>query len=470
MKRFCAVLLAMIVIGFASCNLESTETNDLPASSIYSKTVSSQKDFVYDGKTVNVTVYSRDAGDTQNHPVFKYGDLINRAINYKNANPSANVVIRFVIYKIGENSYIGFDPSDPASYGYVKGYDHGGASSEKLIYSIARAAYNQVYVDFVYHKDVSGNTESYLSSFMNNSCYTDPLKKVGDYLRVRKISWGSESYQQMHSKFMTVSHYASDDGSLISDTVYLTTTNIDDHDNNGIPIDKDWVQSGMLINGHPELKDSFDNYFNIIFDNYNSQSNFHIAVRGAHADNSLNYDDYHFSSYFYPIPENPAGNYTPGDDGGAANGNGWDTGFNPVAKYVEMMALTSGSRYLKTDVYHLKMDNFGKKLYDRLEEIYNVSDGDTKSFKFVVNTNTYENTYPLSNFNNIGTIKEPRPTHAKDSIFALSGIKEYFTITGSANFKLDAYCSKANNSLVVKEYTTEHPVYNEYKAIFEYQY
>ena len=43
---------------------------------------------------------------------------------------------------------------------------------------------------------------------------------------------------------------------------------------------------------------------------------------------------------------------------------------------------------------------------------------------------------------------------------------EYYSITGSTNFKLDAVTSKANHSLVIKEFTTAHPIYNEFKEIF----
>lgn len=53
---------------------------------------------------------------------------------------------------------------------------------------------------------------------------------------------------------------------------------------------------------------------------------------------------------------------------------------------------------------------------------------------------------------------------------SFDGISEYYTITGSTNLKLDEHVSKANVSVVVKEYTTAHPVYNEYKDIYNYEY
>ncbi len=436
--------------------------------------VSPTASFNYDGKQVRVKVYSRNVGDTKNHPIFKYGDLINRAINYKSANPATDVRIKFATYKIGFQSYIGFNPAH-SSYGYVKGNDHGGDHSEKLIYSIVKAAYHQIYIDFVYHKNNNSSDDvlAYLNSFMENPTITDPTKKVKNYLRVKQVLWGDESHQQIHSKFMTVSHYAGDSGQLIANTVYTATGNVDDHNNNGIPISKDWVQSGLLVNGHPELMQSFNQYFDLIYNHASNQSNFHTAVRQAHANGTLNYDDQHFSSYFMPIPILPAGNYTyipETGDGSPSNGNAWDTNFNPIAKYVNRMSTVSGDRYFKANVYHLKTDNFGKKLYTEMNNIYSSQTPGLKHFRWVVNTNSYDHVFSTNNFNNIGIIKYPKPTHAKDVLFAFSGVSEYYTVTGSTNLKLDEHVSKANASIVIKEFTTDHPVYNAYKDIYNYQY
>ena len=431
--------------------------------------VSEETTFNYDGKSVRVKAYSRNVGDTKNSPIFKYGDLLNRAISYKNAHPSVDVQIKFAMYKIGFDSYVGFNPLD-ASYGYVKGTDHGGTSSEKLIYSIVKAALNQVKVDFVYQFDVSESVYNYINGFMEDPCTTDPNKKVKDYLKMRKVNWGTASYQQMHAKYMTVSHYTGDEGDVFN-SVFSTTGNIDDHGTTGIPTGKDWVQSGLLINGHPELMNSFNTYFDLIYANNLSQSDFHSAVRAMHMSNSLNYDDTHFSSYFTPIPSSPSGNYVPGAaDSSAVQGNAWDTSFNPVAKYVSQMATVTGDRYLKVNMYHLKMDNFGKKFYSELLNIYQSSSSGLKHFRFLAKENSYESTRPLSVFNNIGIMRYVKPTHAKNLTFAFSGLSAYYTLTGSTNLKLDENTSKANTTIVVKEYTTDHPVYNAYKDIYEYQF
>ncbi|WP_316839198.1 hypothetical protein [Pedobacter gandavensis] len=431
--------------------------------------ISTESTFDYDGRSVRVKAYSRNVGDTKNSPIFKYGDLLNRAISYKNAHPETDVKVKFAMYKIGFNSYVGFNPAD-ASYGFVKGNDHGAESSEKLIYSIVKAALNQVQVDFVYQFDVSESVYNYINGYMEDPCTTDPTKKVKDYLRMRKVSWGTEAYQQMHAKYMTVSHYTGDSGDVLN-TVFGTTGNVDDHGTNGIPTAKDWVQSGMLINGHAELMTSFNKYFDLIYANNTNQADFHSAVRAMHSTNSLNYDDLHFSSYFTPIPVSPAGNYVAGQpDSSAVQGDAWDTSFNPVAKYVSQMASVPGDRYLKVNMYHLKMDNYGKRFYNELAQIYLSPVTGLKHFRMLAKENSYQSVRPLEVFNNIGIMRYIKPTHAKNLTFAFSGISTYYTLTGSTNLKLDENASKANTTLVVKEYTTDHPVYNAYKDIFEYQF
>lgn len=440
-----------------------------------SKTGASANSFItYGDRGAMIKVFSRNVGDLKDTPVFVYGDLINRAIRYKDKNPDTDVTVKFAIYKIGQRAYIGVNP-DRRSYGYVKGNEFDRADSEQLLYSVVKAALHQVHIDFIYHLGDTKDTDNmaYLNSFMDEPCLRDSSKAVKDYLRINKIGWGSESHQQMHAKFMTVSHYITEDDSEVCNSVYSTTGNIDDHDGVGAPISKDWVQSGILIGNHPEIEQSFDKYFDMIFENADNQSAFKEKVREAHAKNLLNYDDTYFSTYFFPIPKEPCGDYTyiPGNgDANPMNGDAWDINFNPIAKYVNMMASIKGPKHYEANIYHLKTDNFGKRLYNELLDTYNQGDSDLKDFRFVVKTNSYDSVFPLTNFNKFGIMKSPVATHAKNSLFAFTGAGEYFTITGSTNYKLDGNCSKANVSIVIKEYGDSHPVFDAYEAIFNYQY
>lgn len=440
-------------------------------------TVSEAFPFQYDGKDVRVKIYSRDVGDTTNSPVFKYGDLLNRAIRYKDANPGTEVTVRFAMYTMANDVYIGFNPDDPASYGRVEDNDFGKENSEKLSYSLVKAAMHKVNVDFVYQKDPEGVPETvadYVTGRLDDPCVGDPNCQVGDYLSFRKVTWGGESAEQMHAKYMTVSHYQGDSGAVVTGTTYTTTTNIDLHNTVGIPDgpiepdvpgnsdDHDWVQSGTLVNGHPELMRAYDGYFQKIHDNAANQTAFKQAVRDAHALGRLNYDDRHFSAYFFPIPEGPA--------------DAWNTTFNPIAKYVDQMGRLDGARYLKVNMYHLKTDAFGQRLHKELASVYDPANPDLTHFRFVVKTNTGNADWPLQgHYDKIGKLwyyEDPatdvKKTHAKNTTFAFSETQQYFSITGSTNLKSDENLSKANSSLVIKEFTTDHPVYNEYKKIFEY--
>ncbi len=471
----------------------------------------------------NVKIYSRDVSDIENHVVFKYGDLINRAISYKENHPNTNVNIKFAIYKIGDKSYVVFDPNHP-KYGSVYGNDEAGASSEKLIFSLVKAARRKVNIDFLYHKDNLDNSNSckadrsdnvlnYLTTRIEPSDSTDidipgNRELVSDYLTVTRVDWEYSAHEQMHSKFMTVSHY--DDGSTGKhNTVYVSTSNVDDHIGS-IPDGKDWVHSGALVNSNQGLFNAHNNYFDIIKGNHTSHASFVSAVRNQHATNNLNYDDGNFCAYFFPIPNSPSGNYTPElTDWDSSNANGWDTQYNPFAKYADSLSVSRhGGRYIKGNIYHMKWDNFNKAFRNKLEDEYvNRNTSHTTSFKFLVSTNSNADNDTSNNTTIPGKCKSIKDnygdgilklkngfsganatirnqnndvvdldkasgvkTHSKDMIFAFSQHSRYVSITGSTNFKLDAVTSKANHSLVIREFTTLHPVYNEFKKIFEYQY
>ena len=507
-----------------------TDSDDLHSKIIdfksYPETKSNVASKISSSKSIGssqVKIYSRDIGETENHVVFKYGDLINRAISYKENNPSTDVNIKFAIYKIGDKSYVVFDPNN-TKYGGVYGNDEAGSASEKLIFSLVKAARRKVNIDFIYHKDNlddsnackanrSDNVWNYLTSRIESTDSTDvdvpgSRELVSNYLSVTRMDWEYSAHEQMHCKFITVSHY-DDGGSGKLNTVYVSTSNVDDHDG-ALPDNKDWVQSGTLVNGNEGLFDAHNSYFDIIKNNYTSHSAFISDVRTQHASNNLNYHDKDFSTYFFPIPLSPNGNYnTSLNDWDASNATGWDTQFNPFSRYADSLGNSrDGGRYIKGNIYHIKWDNFTKAFRDKLEVEYdNRNTSHTTSFKFLVSTNSnadddtsnnsiipgkcksdkdnygdgiqklkdeFVNTNAkIRNQNSdvVDTIKATgAKTHSKDMIFAFSQHSRYASITGSTNFKLDAITSKANHSLVIKEFTTAHPVYNVFKDIFEYQY
>lgn len=425
----------------------------------------------YDGKHVTVKIYSRDNGDTKDSPTFKYADLLNRAARYKDANPAADVQVTFAMYTFSYDSYAGIDPSDPATYGYVKNYDFGGdygrpGSTEKLVTSVWKAAAHKVKVSFAYQNDspreTPGRVRDELAARMAEPCADGSGCHVSDYLRAEKVEWGSnDGREQMHAKYMTVNHYLGDNGGDVADTTYVTTGNIDDHMADGTPFhdashNYDWVQSGTLVNGHPQLAAAYGRYFQLIYDNHANQAAFHTAVRAAHAQGALNYDDQRFSAYFYPMPS------------GASDG--WNPAFNPIAKYTEQMGAVSGDRYLKMNMFYITKESYGQRLRDELTGILDSSSPGEKQFRFVFQKSQEDGgeEWVKANFGPpLGQVVEGE-THAKNTQFAFSGPKQYYCVTGSVNLAFSEVDSKANTNLVIKEFTAEHPVYNEFKKVYEY--
>lgn len=106
------------------------------------------------GETAAVKVYHfAGRGGRAHRVIYKYADLLNRAIAHK-LSPQGKydeVFVNFAIYKIGIRTFVGFNPLKPESYGLVGGSDFAGDDSEKLIYSLVKAAKKGVTVRMVYH-------------------------------------------------------------------------------------------------------------------------------------------------------------------------------------------------------------------------------------------------------------------------------------------------------------------------------
>lgn len=423
--------------------------------------------------TTSLKVYAYDPqGDAQDHVAFKYSDLLNRAATYKTEHPTETVEVKFSMYKLERDVYVGFDPSDDATYGYVKNTDFAGDSSEKLIWSVIKAAKNKVNVKLVFHNPTSDDISAYINGYLNDYCYGSTTEKVSDYLQYhRMVNWeapvgGVDTLVQQHNKFMLVNKYAT-----YTNALYLTSNNIDLHTSTGRPIAaKDWTQCGTLLWNNAGLYTAYSRYFDKIFDNYNNVENFWAAVRTGgtynHANGNLNYTDGTFSAYFYPIPLT------------ATNGNmndsthdAWVPAFCPVASITNEMILATGqARYVKMNMYNLKTsDPFGDKLIDRLHDLKN--SGTNTDIKCHINEDTYDpdGSDLTAALSFADELIHNVATHCKNYTYAFStgGTLKYYTITGSTNAKKSEYCFKANSDLVIKETSSTHPVYDEFKTIFE---
>jgi hypothetical protein len=70
-------------------------------------------------------------------------------------------------------------------------------------------------------------------------------------------------------------------------------------------------------------------------------------------------------------------------------------------------------------------------------------------------------------FSELGVLHWAAPTHAKNYTICKNTPegKVYYSITGSTNAKWDAYCSKSNNQLVIKEVDNPY-IYDIFTEIF----
>ena len=422
------------------------------------------------GDKVRGKLYAYNPAYKKESVIFKYGDLLNRAIRFKQGNSEIEVEIRFAIYKMAKKVYIGYVPGS-VSYGWVGGTEKYGAfkedekvKSEKLIYSVFKAAEAGIKVEFVYHNPDDNGADDEIGKYLKEQLEGNTVASAN--LTYRKVSWpAGDTTGQQHNKFMTLSHIKadSDDGDALTsangtpyyrNAVYVSTANVDKFGTE----EDDWYkpdsshrmfQNGATIYGHSALYQRYNTYFGLVCENYNNQTNFWNAVTASHCAKELNWIPTDANdpceAYFFPIPNRIA--------------NAWDAEFNPLVKYVNKL-IESSNGYLKINVYHLKTDAFGDKLID----ILNDANLDNLNIKSVFKKNSAGDgkaVFPKYNGQNFGA-----STHAKNYMFALSDIRQYYSMIGSANAKADAFNSKANNILVFCERPAKgraHPVYDVFK-------
>ena len=412
---------------------KNSETFDLITKN---NSLSEPYSIIANGQDTKVEIYSFKPFDSLNTVTFKYCDLINRAIAYKEKNPETEVQIKFAIYKLERLLYIGFNPKHD-SYGKVRGYDHAEENSEKLILSLIKAAKLKIYTRLIYHNPADDlGIVNYFQVYMNDLCFKSESEYVRDYFSYKKVSWiEGTTYGQHHNKFLLINYHSGGVTDYINN-IYISTANVDPHDDYGRPTGREWVQSGILISGNSGLYEAYENYFEKIWNNHTNRSAFWNAVRYEgdynHQSESLNYTDDVFSVYFFPIPT-------------TFYESSWDTIYNPVAKLVNRIKNHEYETELRINMYHLKTDAFGLRLYNELKTINNIN------IESAIHKDSRNGAQNL--FNELGNLYWAAPTHAKNYIISENkpGSIVYYSITGSTNAKWDAYSSKSNNQLVIKE-------------------
>ena len=230
------------------------------------------------GDNIKVDIYSRVSQQKINNPVFAIGELVNKSINYKKANPKENVTIDLAIYRMEIDTACYYKPGT-RNYGKVTNLDKDFTDDcERISYSFIKAAKYGIKVRLIYHREKNLNgTEIYdhFQSYMNQSCIFDKTKKVSEYLEVKKSQWPLDDLgvNQMHNKQLLISDYLDYDGTEYHDAVYSATSNIDSYNSNtNCPIaTKDWSHTGFTISNHKKIYGANLKYFNLAFNYYKNR-------------------------------------------------------------------------------------------------------------------------------------------------------------------------------------------------------
>lgn len=211
--------------------------------------------------------------------------------------------------------------------------------------------------------------------------------------------------------------------------------------------------------------------------NTHSLGRFRETIQTLHASKSLNYRDEHFEAYFYPMPNLPCSNSDSncvegaGDDPAA----GWmQEAQSPVTPAINKLKETSGLRHLKISSYWVgntvSRDKFAMKLRTKLRALY-----DNRAKPMHIRSAVYapkclnEEECAIDQFDgrkrwSVGGVDAR--THEKNLMFAFGAAREFYSITGSTNLAGSEFLYKANNQLVIRETTVEHPIYLRLKDNF----
>ena len=419
-------------------------------------------------KTVNVTgsenvkmeFYSRVWHQKEDNPVFAIGELVNKCINYKIANPTDNdVSINFAIYRMEIETACYYIPGT-RNYGKVTklGTDYTD-DCERISYSFIKAAKYGINVKLIYHRETNINDSKvlrYFQSYLNQNCISDQTKKVSDFLTVRKSEWPlvDLGVNQMHNKQLIVSDYLDYDGTIHHNAVFTATCNIDEYNkntNNPIGI-KDWTHTGFTISNHNNFYYSNLKYFNLTFENYKNRFEFVDAVLAEHAkgnfeDGGLNFKDEYIECYFTPMPQT----YT----------DMYDLENNPYAYYFEKLKDCTGQIKCHMNMYHPSYSAMTERLFSTLVEAFNsnTNEGNEFGLKLALgielNDELYELLSPIA-----AELELEKMTHAKDTMMYFGNTNEYVTITGSTNLHYGEFSSKSNTIVVFKETQENHDIYN----------
>lgn len=450
---------SLIRFALGCCCLIASANSTALAIEYPTRTKGSTKVRIYEQRLMPETNGGAKGGP--GHVIAKYSDLIQKAIAYKQQHPSETVEIRFATYKLSKFVYIGFNPSASSTYLGVSNTDFAGANSEKLMWSLRKAAQAGVKVKVIFQLPGESSVPlSELTDYFDNETSANFEYKV--------CNWATGN---MHNKFLLVSRTRTASGGEYHSIVYNTSANVDEWKEWGPKSSKNWQQTGVLLYQNSGVYNAFKTYFDdALWPHVEdlSSDGFRATMDSLHHTGSgINYaeDADGISAYFYPV--DPA--------------DFWDTTLNPVAGLFDRInndgAVTEP--FVKMDMYEVLFHNasyiqFGERYMDDLVAMANVhnidlSDTSVANARLVVNTDDDDgNDYaPIaSNRLSLG-----QPTHCKNYMFSfkVNGTVNYYSLGGATNGVHNSFARSANSIIMIREVgTANREVYQDFYDIFQY--
>ena len=248
-----------------------------------------------DGEIVMADAYYRSKNEALNDPNAGLGILLYQSIQYKIANPDAEMRICFTSYRtsptaavcvLPESRYYGYMRS---LYGESNDYDENGFV--RIIFMLVEAAKMGIDVTVVgqlnsyavkqYNDkgELEKVSEASYKSYLNNSkkldCYEKYAKgkKVSDFLTFREVKWtlsDKGGTDMMHLKSFATSHYLDTNGVAHENAVFFSSANMDAIDYKGCN-GNNGSQSGVTITGHYEIFNATVNYIDLMAEYYEQE-------------------------------------------------------------------------------------------------------------------------------------------------------------------------------------------------------
>ncbi len=446
------------------------------------------------GETVTAEAFYRVPHEGLNDPNCGLGLLLFQCIQYKIAHPKEDVKVTFSSYRTSASASVCVIPGSKY-YGYMRSlyttnYDEQGFI--RISYMLVEAARMGIEVTMSTQLNSYGrnqwdpvqkklrnrtelNFEKYFKDSLKTNCYDKYAngKKVSDFMEFVKVGWkvNDITVDMQHLKSLTVSHYLATDGTEHKNTVFFSSSNLDDNFFNGAN-GNNGSQSGVIISDHEELYRVTYNYTKLM-NRYQGQEEIFDLRNDL---NRINMEQYELitSGKEDKIPKDEKILYLGSDTdpvfelyftpfGGGADV--WEPEYNPICKYIDKLQASDDYVEFVWNTYGYGKCEVGETMARKLADVFCTNPNPLNKFSIrATDFNTAE-IQKLKLGSEIGyrSIKSSSGIHSKDIIMSYSenGVRHNVCLMTSCNFYTAAYYYRTNSMLVINEIDGDTPGFYE---------